>query len=72
VVTKVIAEIAEDAGNHVPRILAYQMRKGVIDFILRRFSLDKIAQGQAREALQQVVRPVSQLYSDRAYFLQRS
>jgi hypothetical protein len=65
VVTKVIAEIAEDAGSHVPRISACQVRTGVIDFILRRFSLDKIAQGQAGEALQQVVRPVSQLYSDR-------
>jgi hypothetical protein len=36
VVTKVIAEIAEDAGNHVPKLSAYQVRKGVIDLILAR------------------------------------
>jgi hypothetical protein len=36
VVTKVIAEIAEDAGDHVPKLSAYQVRKGVIDLILAR------------------------------------
>jgi hypothetical protein len=43
---------------------AYQVQKGVIEFILRRFSLNEIAQGQAGEALQQVVKQVSQPYSD--------
>jgi hypothetical protein len=65
VVTKVMAELAEDEGNHVPKLSAYQVRKGVLDFILRRFSLNEIAQGQAGEALQQVVKQVSQPYSDR-------
>jgi hypothetical protein len=49
----------------VPKLSAYQVRKGVIDFILRRFSLNEIAQGQAGEALQQVVKQVSQPYYDR-------
>jgi hypothetical protein len=65
VVTKVMAELAEDEGNHVPKLSAYQVRKGVIDFILRRFSLNEIERGQAGEALQQVVKQVSQPYSDR-------
>jgi hypothetical protein len=65
VVTKVMAELAEDEGNHVPKLSAYQIRKGVIDFILRRFSLNEIERGQAGEALQQVVKHVSQPYSDR-------
>jgi hypothetical protein len=65
VVTKVMAELAEDEGNHVPKLSAYQVRNGVIDFILRRFSLNEIAQGQAGEALQQVVKQVSQPYFDR-------
>jgi hypothetical protein len=65
VVTKVMAELAEDEGNHVPKLSAYQIRKGVIDFILRRFSLNEIERGQAGEALQQVVKQVSQPYSDR-------
>jgi hypothetical protein len=65
VVTKVMAELAEDERNHVQKLSAYQVRKGVIDFILRRFSLNEIAQGQAGEALQQVVKQVSQPYSDR-------
>jgi hypothetical protein len=64
-VTKVMAELAEDEGNHVPKLSAYQVRKGVIDFILRRFWLYEIEQGQAGEALQQVVKQVSQPYSDR-------
>jgi hypothetical protein len=65
VVTKVMAELAEDEGNHVPKLSAYQVRKGVIEFIRRRFSLNEITQGQAGEALQQVVKQVSQPYSDR-------
>jgi hypothetical protein len=65
VVTKVMAELAEDEGNHVPKLSAYQVRKGVIDFILRRFSLNEIERGQAGEALQQVVKQVSQPFSDR-------
>jgi hypothetical protein len=64
VVTRVMAELAEDEGNHVPKLSAYQVRRGVIDFILRRFSLNEIAQGQTGEALQQVVKQVSQPYSD--------
>ena len=60
---KILADIAEDEGNHVPKLSAYQVRKGVIDFILRRFSIDEITQGQAGEALQKVVRQVSQQYS---------
>jgi hypothetical protein len=62
VVTNVMAELAEDEGNHVS---AYQARKGVIDFIRRRFSLNEIERGQAGEVLQQVVKQVSQPYSDR-------
>jgi hypothetical protein len=65
VVTKVMTTIAEGAGHHVPKLTAYQVRKGVIDFTLERFSLNEIAQGQAGEALQQVVKQVSQPYSDR-------
>jgi hypothetical protein len=65
VVTKVMAELAEDEGNHVPNLSAYQVRKGVIDFFLRRFSLNEIERGQAGEVLQQVVKQVSQPYSDR-------
>jgi hypothetical protein len=65
VIVKVIAEIAEDAGNHVPKMSAYQVRKGVIDFILGRLSIDEIEQGQTGEALQQVVREASHLYSGR-------
>jgi hypothetical protein len=45
--------------------MTYQVRKGVIDFTLERFSLNEIAQGQAGEALQQVVKQASQPYSDR-------
>jgi hypothetical protein len=56
VVTKVMTNIAEGAGHHVPKLTAYQVRKGVIDFTLERFSLNEIAQGQAGEALQQVVK----------------
>jgi hypothetical protein len=65
VVIKVMTNIAEGEGHHVPKLTAYQVRKGVIDFTLERFSLNDIAQGRAGEALQQVVRQVSQLYSDR-------
>jgi hypothetical protein len=49
----------------VPKLSAYQVRKGVIDFILRRFSLNEIAQGQAGNALHQVIKQVSQPFSDR-------
>jgi hypothetical protein len=65
VVTKVMAELAEDEGNHVPKLSTYQIRQGVIDFVLRRFSLNEIERGQAGEALQQVVKQVSQPYSER-------
>jgi hypothetical protein len=51
VVTKALAELAKDEGNHLPKLSSYQVRKGVIDFILKRFSLNEFAQGQAGDAL---------------------